>query len=449
MPPRRAFSERLGPLREPQFRLLWIGQTTSAVGDSLIPLAIAFAVLHLGGSATGIGLVLAAFSLPRVLLILVGGVWADRLPRQLVMLSSDVVRGGVEVVFAVLLLTGGAQLWHLVVGAAVIGAASAFFFPASTGLIPQTLSAERLQQGNALMSVSRSASFIIGPSISGLLVATIGPGWVFAVDAGTFAISAASLLALRLPSHAEGSGGESFLAALAGGWREVVSRRWLLASIITFGFSNVAMAPFFVLGPVIAQERLGGPAAWGLIVTALGIGGLVGAVVALRWKPRHPLAAAFALGTAFSLPMFALAPPLVLPVIMVAAATQSALVDLTNAWWYTVMQEHVPSDALSRVSSYDWLASIVFQPIGFSVAGPIAILIGAPATLIGAAILSIGSNRRSSPSPKSVASPGSSDPARTTVPRRRLVKVQSRVPSSSNSQRWAGDVRPLARGECL
>jgi MFS family permease len=388
----RGITERLGPLRETQFRLLWIGQTASAVGDSLVPVAMAFAVLRLGGSATGIGLVLAAFTLPRVLLILVGGVWADRLPRQLVMLGSDVVRGGVEVILAVLLLSGGAQLWHLVVSAAVIGAASAFFVPASTGLIPQTVSAERLQQGNALMSVSRSASGIIGPAISGLLVATIGPGWVFAADAVTFAISAASLLALRLPSRPTVPLGGDFLAELAGGWREVVSRRWLLASIITFGFSNVAMAPIFVLGPVIAQQKLGGSTAWGLIVTALGIGGLLGALIALRWKPRHPLGTSFSLAVTFSLPLLALAPPLAVPLIMLAAATSSAVIDLTNTWWYTAMQQHVPPQALSRVSSYDWLASIVFQPIGFSLVGPIALLVGAPATLIGAAVLSAASN---------------------------------------------------------
>jgi len=392
MPQRRGFSERLGPLREPQFRLLWIGQTTSAVGDSLIPLAIAFAVLRLGGSATGIGLVLAAFTVPRVLLILVGGVWADRFPRQLVMVASDVVRGGAHVILAVLLLAGGAQLWHLVVGAAVIGAASAFFVPASTGLIPQTVSAERLQQGNALMSLSRSASNVFGPSVSGLLVATNGPGWVFAADAVTFAVSALSLLALRLSSQPTNAAGPGFLAELAGGWREVVSRRWLLASIITFGFSNVAMGPIFVLGPVIAQKHLGGPAAWGLIATGLGVGGILGALVALRWKPRRPLFTSFSLALAFSLPLLALAPPVALPLIILAAAISSGVIDLTNTWWYTTMQQHVPPQALSRVSSYDWLASIVFQPIGFSAVGPIALLVGVPATLIGAAILSAGSN---------------------------------------------------------
>lgn len=388
----RGIADRLGPLQERQFRLLWIGQTTSAVGDSLIPVAIAFAVLRLGGSAAGIGLVLAAFTLPRVLLILVGGVWADRLPRQLVMVASDVVRGLVEVVFAVLLLTGAAQLWHLILGAAVIGAASAFFVPASSGLIPQTLSRTRLQQGNALMSLSRSAMGIIGPSVSGLLVATIGPGWVFVVDAATFAVSAISLLGLRLPRRSKAEERSGFIAELAGGWREVISRRWLVAAIVTFGFSNVAQAPIFVLGPVIAQERLGGAANWGLIVTSLGVGGLLGGLVALRWKPRRPLATGFLLGITFSLPLLALAPPLAVPLIMVAGALSLASGELSNTWWYTALQQHVPPQALSRVSSYDWLASIIFQPIGFAIVGPVALLIGMPATLIGAAILSLAAN---------------------------------------------------------
>jgi predicted MFS family arabinose efflux permease len=392
-------SERLGPLEERPFRLLWIGQGASAIGDSLVPVAVAFAVLGIAGSATAIGLVMASFTLPRVLLILVGGVWADRLPRQLVMVAADLVRGSVEVVLAVLLLSGRAQLWELAAGAALIGAASAFFVPASTGLIPQTVSAPRLQQANALMALSRSATSIVGPSVSGLLVVGFGPGWVFAIDAATFAVSAASLIALRLPRQPRTSERQSFLAELAGGWREVVSRGWLLASILTFGVSNVAIAPVFVLGPVIANEHLGGAASWGLIVTGLGVGGLVGGLIALRWRPRRPLATAFMLGVAFSFPMLALAPPAPLLVIVVAVLLSAMVVELSNAWWYTVLQEQVPAESLSRVSSYDWLASIVFQPIGFAIVGPIAAIVSAPVTLVGAAVLSLTSNLAASSIP--------------------------------------------------
>jgi len=385
-------SGRLGPLEERQFRLFWTGQATSAVGDSMVPLAMAFAVLRLGGGAGGIGLVLASITLPRALLLLVGGVWADRLPRQLVMVAADVARGTVNVIFAVLLLTGNAQLWHLVAGAAIIGAASAFFVPATTGLIPETVSPGRLQQANALMSLSRNSSQIIGPSISGLMVATIGSGWVFAIDAATFAVSALSLLALRLPDQARSARGGGFMAELAGGWHEVASRRWLLASIVTFGFSNVGMAPVFVLGPVIARDHLGGSTSWGLIVTSLGIGGLLGSLLALRWRPRHPLATGFALSMAIALPALALAPPLGLPLIVLAGVLALVVIELGNTWWYTVLQQQVPPEALSRVSSYDWLASIVFQPIGFAVVGPVALLIGTGPTLYAGAALNVLAN---------------------------------------------------------
>jgi MFS family permease len=385
-------SGRLGPLEERQFRLFWTGQATSAVGDSLVPIAMVFAVLRLGGGPGGIGLVLASITLPRVLLLLVGGVWADRLPRQLVMVGADVARGTVNVIFAVLLLTGHAQLWHLVVGAAVIGAASAFFVPATTGLIPETVSPGRLQQANALMSLSRNSSQIIAPSVSGLMVATIGSGWVFAVDAATFAVSAISLLALRLPYQVRPAPGGGFLAELAGGWHEVASRRWLLASIVTFGISNVGMAPVFVLGPVIASQRLGGATNWGLFVTSLGIGGLLGGLLALRWRPRHPLATGFALSIAIALPALALAPPLGLPLIILAGVLTFAVIELGNTWWYTVLQQQVPPEALSRVSSYDWLASLVFQPLGFAVVGPVALLIGAAPTLYAGAALNVLAN---------------------------------------------------------
>lgn len=388
------FRERLGPLQEREFRLLWIGQSTSGIGDSLIPVAIAFAVLHIGGSATAIGLVLASFTLPRVILILVGGVWADRLPRQLVMIAADVVRGVTELVIAALLISGLAQLWEMTAGAALIGAAGAFFAPAVTGLIPQTASPGRLQQANALMSLSRSSSGILGPSVAGILVVTVGPGWVFVIDAATYAASAVSLSLLRLRTSVTPEARRGFLAEVAAGWHEVASRRWLLAAILTFGISNVAMGPVYVLGPVIANERLGGAASWGLIVTAMGIGGLLGGLAALRWRPHRPLFTGFGIGVAFSFPMFALAPPMPLPLIMLAGLLALMAIELGNTWWYTVLQQRIPATALSRVSSYDWLASSAFQPIGFAITGPIAALpaVGVSATLVGAGLLSLASN---------------------------------------------------------
>ena len=372
--------------------MLWLGQATSAVGDALMPVAFAFAVLGLGGGAGGIGLVLTAFTVPRLLFLLVGGVWSDRLPRQWVMLVADIIRGVVQVAFAVLLLSGSAQLWHLAVGAAVVGTASAFFVPAASGLMPQVLPPTQLQPGNALMSLSRSATGIIGPSLAGLMVASVGVGWVFAIDAATYGASTISLLLLRVPRPSEPAPRTTFIGELAGGWREVASRSWLRAALLTFGISNVSLAPFIILGPVIAERSMGGAADWGLIVTAQAVGALVGGVLALRWRPARPVAAGFLLGPLFFVPLYLLAPPVALPLIMAAGLVALACMELSNTWWYTVLQQHIPPQALSRVSSYDWLVSLVFQPIGFMLVGPIAESIGSSTTLIAAATLGVGAN---------------------------------------------------------
>ena len=381
----------LGPLGEPQFRLLWIGQTASAAGDALIPVAVAFAVLGIGGTATDLGIVFAAFTVAHVAFVLVGGVWADRLPRQLVMVACDVVRLVTEVILAVLLIGHTAQVWHLAVSAAVIGAASAFFLPATSGLIPQTVSPGRLQQANALMALSRSATGIFGPPIAGLLIVATGTGVVFLVDAGTFVLSAISLLMLRLPPTEARPTEQHFLADLAAGWREVASRRWILAAIVAFGLSNMSGSVFFILGAVVANTSLGGAAAWGLILTGGAIGGVIGSVVALRLRPKRPLLAGFLLTSAIALPPLALIGPLPLLLIAGASLLSQAGGQLHNTWWYTMLQQHVPERARSRVSSYDWLVSLVFQPMGSLLAGPLA-AISLPATLLGAAGIGLASN---------------------------------------------------------
>ena len=382
----------LGPLSEPQFRLLWIGQSTSAVGDGMTFLAIAFAVLHVGGKATDLGLVFAAFFAAYVSFVLVGGVWADRLPRQLVMVAADVVRGVVQLIIGLLLLTGEAQVWQLAIGVAVYGAASAFFQPASTGLIPQTVSAGRLQQANALMSISRNGGSILGPPISGLIVAFAGPGTVFMVDAATFAISAVSLLLLRPIESALRKDRQPFLAELADGWREVVTRPWIAAALVAFGISNASGAAFFILGPVIADTQLGGAEAWGLILTGGAIGGVIGGLLALRIRPRHPLLVGFALMCVVALQPLSLVGPA--PVLLIAGAFLLGFGagELTNTWWFTMLQQHVPEHARSRVSSYDWLVSFIFQPLGFLLVGPLSQAIGPTPTLVGAASLLLLTN---------------------------------------------------------
>jgi MFS family permease len=375
--------ELFGALRERQFRLLWLGQATSTLGDGLVPVALAFAVIGtLDRSATALGVVLAAHMLPLVLFVLAGGVWADRLPRQMVMLASDVIRGAVQATLAVLLLSGAAELWHLVVLIAIYGAAEAFFQPAATGLVPATVTLPRLQQANALLGLSRSTAFVVGPAVAGVIAATTNPGIVFVADAATFAVSATSLAMLRLPRSRREGERLSFFADLKGGWHELVTHTWLWVIVVWAStFLCIVIAPFMTLGPVVAKESLGGAAAWGLIAAGWGAGALGGGLLALRWKPSRPMLACtlLVLLIAPSVALLALRAPA--PVIAAAQAVGGMGMGVFGAVWQTTLQQHVREDALSRVSAWDWMGSFLFLPLGFIVAGPVSGLIGISTTL--------------------------------------------------------------------
>jgi len=372
----------LGALEERPFRLLWIGQTASAVGDGVIPVALAFAVLNLPHSSAGkLGLVLASYSLARVGLILVGGVWADRLPRQLVMLAADAARAIAQAFVAIVLLSGTARLWELVAASVVAGAGSAFFTPASAALVPETVSSHRLQQANALMNLSRSLFDVVGPAVGGLLVVLIGPGWVFLIDAASFAVSAFFLFLLRVPRIDRRGERGSFISDLAGGWREIRTRSWLWAATIVFSLTNIAVAAFFVLGPLVSKRELGGAGAWGAILTGGGVGGLLGGLIGLRFEPRRPLIWGFLVVLPVAAQLVLLGPPAATLAIAAAAALAFGGVTLGNTLWLTVVQERVPAAALSRVNAYDWLVSLVFMPVGFALAGPLAEAFGVDTTV--------------------------------------------------------------------
>jgi MFS family permease len=376
-------------LHERQFRLLWTGQAISAVGDKLVLIALIFAVLNLG-SATDLGLVLTASLLPNLAFMLVGGVWADRLPRQKVMLVSDLVRGGAQAVAAAILLTGTAQLWQLMALAAVYGTANAFFNPAATGLVPDTVALDRLQQANALMALSRSVIGIIGPAVGGLLVVLVGSGWVFAIDAATFALSALFLARLRLPVRLRPPR-DPFLHELARGWREVTARTWVWSSIVYFAIWNLAFAPFFVLGPVVAKHSFGGARDWGIVMTLIAAGYVAGNAIALRFEPHRPLRAGYLVIGLYALPLLLLSKPFPLIIVGLGALFGAAALNVANTLWTTTLQARVPRDSISRVSAYDWLGSLIFQPIGYIVAGPLAMLIGVRATLALGAVVIAGS----------------------------------------------------------
>jgi MFS family permease len=378
---------RLGALEERPFRLLWIGQTTSALGDALVGIALAFAVLELGGSASDLGLVFAARTIASVTFVLAGGVWADRLPRRAVMLAADAVRAMVQAAVAALLLSGAAEIWHLGLAGFVSGAASAFFIPAASGLVPDTVRSERLQQANALMALSRNAVEIGGPAVAGVLVALTSPGWVFALDAASYVASTLSLLALRIAAGAALELRQSFFADLRDGWREVTQRTWLWVSLIADSVANVAMACFYVLGPVVAARELGGSGDWGAIVAAGAVGGTLGSALALRWKPRRPLVTAYGLLFLATLQLLALVPPLPTPLVAAASVFAYVAIGFSGTVWETAFQQNVPRAALSRVSAFDWMVSLALRPAAYALVGPAVVLASLDIVLVGAAVL--------------------------------------------------------------
>jgi MFS family permease len=379
----------LGPLRERSFRLLFFGRTIYFIGSAFANVALAFAVLELTGSKTDLGFVLAARSLPQVLFLLVGGIWADRLPRHRVMVVSNVVSGLSQGAIALLLLTGQAEVWHVAALAAVNGTSSAFFFPAATGIVPQTVPQGVLQQANAILRLGQNASWVCGAALGGLVVAATSPGIGIAVDAASFLVAAVLVAMIRLPAtlRMEAS---NFFAELAEGWREFSSRTWLWAIVLQFGFVNaMILGVEGVLGPAVAKEHLGGAAAWGLILTAQSLGLIAGGLLLLRLRPRRLLLTgtlAFLLTIPFPL---GLAGPLPVAALILLAATAGIGLEIFGIMWDTTMQQEIPQEKLSRVYSYDALGSFVLIPLGVAIVGPVSELIGTRATILGAAAISL------------------------------------------------------------
>lgn len=372
------------------FRLLFAGQALSVVGDRMMAVAIAFAVLAIG-DATDLGIVLAASGIPFALFAIAGGVLSDRVGRRRTMIASDVIRTICQAVVAALLLTGSAEVWMLVVLSAVYGACAAIFMPALMGLIPQTVPPDRLQEANALLGFTRSVANVAGPAVAGLVIALGGPGEVIAIDALTFAVSAACLIALQpgpAPVGDDDDEPEEFLARLRAGWREVRARPWLTGGLGAMAAYHVFVLPaVFVLGPVLAQRELDGASSWAAIVACWGIGTAAGNLLALRLSISRPvLLAAIALVGASTQGVIigsGLGTAGIAALEVLAGVASSLFFTL----WDTSIQEQVPARAVSRVSSYDFSVSLGLMPLGMAVAGPIAATAGLHATLVGLGVL--------------------------------------------------------------
>jgi MFS family permease len=379
--------DAFSPLAEREFRLLWMGRVCSLVGDTLIPVALAFAVLSVDDRAWALGAVLATLFASRVALTLVGGVVADRLPRRAVMLACDGVRACVEIFIAAMLFTHQMTLTAFLVTGAIFGAASAFFGPASDGLVPQTVGAGRLQRANALLRISQNSLNIVGPLASGALIAAFGTGTVFALDGVTFLLSAWFLMRLRIGPH-ERAVPARFLVELGQGFHEVASRGWVRASLLCFAVSNFCFASFLVLGPKVFESHFASARLdWGLVMACGALGAIVGAFGSIRVRPRRPLSFVLALSFLLGTPMLALARPL--PVAAIAAAwfVGFGTGALSNTTWETLLQQRIPANVYARVRSYDILVSFIFMPLGFLAFPLIANVAGFTRTLIAAGVM--------------------------------------------------------------
>jgi MFS family permease len=376
---------RLPALREPAFRNLFAGQALSRLGDRIAPIALAFGVIQSGGSAADLGLVVAAGTVPFALFALAAGVWADRIPRRRVMIASDAVRAVVQVATGVLLLTGSAEVWMLAALAAVYGTGDAFFWPAMNGLLPETIASDRLQEANALLGTAQSSSNILGPVIAGVLIALVDPGGAILLDAATFVASIAFLARLvprALEAGEPAVDEEGFFEQLRGGWREVRSRAWVWTVLIALAAYHVIVLPaVFVLGPILSERELNGASDWAVISAGFGVGSVVGQVLIYRLPFRRPIRAAV-IGLVIASTQAAIIGS-GLPVVAIAAleAVTGVAVSLAFTLWETSLQQHIPSRALSRVSSYDFTASAGLMPIGLALAGPLADGIGLHAAL--------------------------------------------------------------------
>jgi MFS family permease len=385
-----------GCLRERSFRLLLTGQAISIIGDAIAMIAIPFAILGMGGSVGEVGLVLAARAIPNAIFLLVGGVWADRLPRRLVMLASDLVRGVIMFATFLVLISDVGSIWVLVALMAVYGVGEAFFRPALSGVIPQTVSPARLQEAYGLLATTPALGIAVGGAIGGVLVALISPAGAIAFDAVSFGASALCLAFMKTTGEPTPWKNRNFRRDLGAGWQAFSSRRWLVVVVIgEVLYALLVMPSIYAVGPAIADEELNGASSWAVIVAGFGVGFLIGGLTAMKLRPQRPLVLGYILCIPFALFFVAMAvvPPLI--VLALTAVMAGAVISISGTLLETTITREVSQDLRSRVGSFRTLGSVAMLPVGMLLVGPItgaisnagAEILAAIAVLVNAAIV--------------------------------------------------------------
>jgi MFS family permease len=393
-------------LRHRDFRLLWLAQSASVVGDNIVLVALSLFVIQRTHNATDLGIVLAAQALSMVAFLLIGGVWADRLPRHRVMVATDLVRFVLHALLAALIFAGRVPIWQLVVIEMLFRTADAFFRPAANGLLPQTVPESDVQQATAATTGSENIAQFAGPALATALVLGAGAGWAFALDAATFLISAALLVRIHprartgeaapgaspapadAPALADAPARASVWQEIRDGAREVRSRTWVWATLASFCVALFCgLASWFVLGPVVAGEQYGHIGVYGVIEAATGLGAILGSFAGFSWQPLHPMRMAMLAMLLWPVAVIPFALGVTLIVVVPLNVLAGAGFALFNIWWLTALAERIPPNALSRVTSYDWMVSFGLLPLGYLLAGPLAARLGAVNVLVGATVL--------------------------------------------------------------
>ncbi len=368
------------------FRYLFSARFLTVLGNGIAPIALAFAVLDIGGSVSDLGIVVASRSIFNVLFLLLGGVLADRYSRSRVLVASSVVAALSQAIVAWSVLDGSATVIGLALLGAINGAAAGIALPASSALIPQTVPARNLRQANAFLQAGIYGGTVIGASLGGILISAVGPGWGLAIDALGFAAAAPLYHFIRVQPVETGSTQSNILQDLKEGWKEFVSRAWVWAIVVQFTIINAAFSGvMMVLGPVIADASFG-RAHWGFIIAAQSIGLIVGSSLALRWRPRRDLFIGVMLMSFCALPIFMLSQLATTPWLIAAFFMAGVTFGLFGVAWAQSLQTHIPPEKLARVYAYDAVGSFVAIPFGELIAGPLAIQYGTSNVLLVSAL---------------------------------------------------------------
>lgn len=380
----------LRPLRERDFALLWAGMTISLLGDGIFLVAEAWQVYDLNNDPLALSLVGTAWTLGMVAFLLTGGLISDRADRRQVLILADLVRAAALLGMGVLSITGVIEIWHLVVLSVFMGVGEAFFGPAFGAIVPDIVSAEMLVQANALQQlVQQAAAKLIGPAIGGFVVAAVGAGPAFLVDAATFGLSAIAIAALKVRSQAV-ERGRSARAELREGLAFVRHEPWLWATLIAASLSLLFfLGPLEVLLPYIIRNDLhAGAGGFGLVLAAAGAGAIVASLLVSQFGvPRRYLTFMYAAWAVATLPLIGYAFGASLWQFVALAVVYGACETGGMVVWGTLMSTRVPKDLRGRVHSLDWFVSIGLTPISFALTGPLSKAIGIDATLVLAGIV--------------------------------------------------------------